>query len=44
MAITSEKRCGPVARWCFEIDTARRENITLAATAPVTQPATWAGR
>ena len=44
VAITSDSACGPDARCLVEIDTAGRANITLAATAPVTQPATWAGR
>ena len=39
VAMTSENRCGPEARWCVEIDTAAKENMTLAAIAPLTQPA-----
>ena len=35
---------GPLARCLVEIETAASPNITLATTAPATQPATWAGR
>ena len=44
VAITSEKACAPDARSLVETVTACRPNIKLAATAPVTHPATWAGR
>jgi hypothetical protein len=44
VAITSDSACAPLARCFTEIDTADRLNIRLAATAPVTQPATCAGR
>ena len=44
MAITSDKACAPVARCLTEMDTAAWANIRFAATAPVTHPATWAGR
>ena len=33
-----------MARCFTEIDTAASANIRFAATAPVTHPATWAGR
>ena len=42
--MTSDRACAPLARCLTEIDTAASENIRFAATAPVTQPATWAGR
>ena len=44
VAIASDRACAPVARCLAEIDAAARANIRLAATAPVTQPATCAGR
>ena len=34
---------GAVARWVVLMDTALVENIRLARTAPLMQPATWAG-
>lgn len=44
VAITSDSACGPLALSLTEIDTAASSNITFAATAPVTHPATCAGR
>ena len=44
MATTSEKKWAPDARCLVEIETAARENMMLATTAPLMQPATWAGR
>ena len=44
MAITSDSACAPLARCLTEMDTAACANIRFAATAPVTQPATCAGR
>jgi hypothetical protein len=44
VAITSDSACAPLARSLVEMDTAGRANIRLAATAPVTQPATCTGR
>ena len=43
VAITSAKRCAGLARWLSEMLIALSANIALAATAPVMQPATWAG-
>jgi hypothetical protein len=44
VAMTSDSACAPDARCFTETDTADSPNIRFAATAPVTQPATWAGR
>ena len=44
MAITSDSACAPLARCLAEMDTAASANMRFAATAPVTHPATWAGR
>ena len=42
--MTSDRKCAPDARRFTEIDTAASANVRFAATAPVTHPATWAGR
>jgi hypothetical protein len=44
VATISERKCAPLARCLVEMLMAALENITLATTAPPTQPATWAGR
>ena len=44
VAITSDSACGPLARCLAEMETAACPNIRFAATAPVTHPATCAGR
>ena len=44
VAITSDSACAPDARCLTEIDTAARANIRFATAAPVTHPATCAGR
>src|SRR6185437_15108279 len=43
VAITSERKWAPEARWCVERLTAGVENMRLASTAPPMQPATWVG-
>ena len=40
VATTSEKKWAPDARCLVEMETAARENMRLATTAPLMQPAT----
>ncbi len=44
VAMTSERKWAPEARCLVEIETAASLYMTLASTAPPTQPDTWAGR
>ena len=44
VATISEKKWAPEARCLLEMETAAKENMRLATTAPLTHPATWAGR
>jgi hypothetical protein len=44
VATTSDSPCAKVARWFIEIETADREYIRFAKTAPLAHPATWAVR
>jgi hypothetical protein len=41
--MTSAKRWAELSRWWVEMLMAERANIPLATTAPVMQPAIWAG-
>ena len=44
VAMTSDRKCAGEARCLAEMVTAGSANITFAATAPATHPATCAGR